>query len=45
MAAALEEVRGGSRGATGLQDVGEAVEEGRVERLVIGAGARRAAAE
>lgn len=35
---ALEEVRGGSRGASGLQDVGEAVEEGRVERLVLGAG-------
>jgi hypothetical protein len=38
VAAALEEVRGGGRGASGLQDVGEAVEEGRVERLVIGAG-------
>jgi stalled ribosome rescue protein Dom34 len=36
--AALEEVRGGSRGASGRQDVGEAIEEGRVERLVIGAG-------
>jgi hypothetical protein len=36
--AALEEVRGGSRGASGVQDVGEAVEEGRVERLVIGNG-------
>jgi hypothetical protein len=37
VAAALEEVRGGGRGASGLQDVGEAVEEGRVERLVIDA--------
>jgi hypothetical protein len=36
--AALEEVRGGSRGASGLQDVGEAVAEGRVERLVMDAG-------
>ena len=36
--AALEEARGGSRGATGLQDVGEAVAEGRVERLVLDAG-------
>jgi hypothetical protein len=35
---ALEEVRGGSRGASGLQDVGEAVAEGRVERLVMDAG-------
>jgi hypothetical protein len=35
--AALEEVRGGGRGASGVQDVGEAVEEGRVERLVIDA--------
>jgi hypothetical protein len=35
---ALEEVRGGSRGAGGLQDVGEAVAEGRVERLVLDAG-------
>jgi len=34
----LEEVRGGSRGASGPQDVGEATAEGRVERLVIGAG-------
>jgi hypothetical protein len=41
--AALEEVRGGSRGAAGLQDVGEAVEEGRVERLVIDAGLGSAA--
>ncbi|MBS1892770.1 MAG: hypothetical protein JST59_15850 [Actinobacteria bacterium] len=38
VAAVLEEVRGGSRGASGPQDVGEATEEGRVERLVIGAG-------
>ncbi len=35
---ALEEVRGGGRGASGVQDVGEAVEEGRVEQLVIDAG-------
>src|SRR6185312_11701960 len=35
--AALEETRGGSRGATGPQDVGEAVAEGRVERLVMDA--------
>ena len=35
--AALEEVRGGGRGASGRQDVAEAVEEGRVERLVIDA--------
>jgi hypothetical protein len=35
---AMEEVRGGSRGASGLQDVGEAVTEGRVERLVLDAG-------
>jgi hypothetical protein len=38
VAKALEEVRGGSRGASGLQDVGEAVAEGRVERLVLDAG-------
>ncbi|MFT3863067.1 MAG: VLRF1 family aeRF1-type release factor [Solirubrobacterales bacterium] len=37
VAATLEEARGGSRGATGRQDVGEAVEEGRVERLVLDA--------
>ncbi len=37
VAAALEEARGGSRGATGLQDVTEAVGEGRVERLVMSA--------
>jgi hypothetical protein len=36
VAKALEEVRGGSRGAGGPGDVGEAVEEGRVERLVLG---------
>ncbi len=36
VAKALEEARGGSRGATGLQEVGEAVTEGRVERLVLG---------
>jgi hypothetical protein len=34
----LEEARGGSRGASGLQDVGEATAEGRVERLIISAG-------
>ena len=45
VAAALEEARGGSRGATGLQEVGEATEEGRVERLVLGAGLEDAAAE
>jgi hypothetical protein len=39
----LEEVRGGGRGASGRQDIGEAVEEGRVERLVIGAGLGAAA--
>ncbi len=38
VAAVLEEVRGGGRGAAGLQDVGEASGEGRIERLVIGAG-------
>lgn len=38
VAAALEEVRGGGRGAGGRQDVGEAIEEGRVERLVMDAG-------
>jgi hypothetical protein len=37
VAATLEEVRGGGRGASGLQDVGEAVAEGRVERLVLSA--------
>jgi hypothetical protein len=40
---AMEEVRGGSRGAAGPQDVGEATDEGRVERLVIGAGLGAAA--
>jgi hypothetical protein len=45
VAATLEEARGGSRGATGLQEIGEAVEEGRVERLVLGAGIDPAAAE
>ena len=38
VAAAFEEARGGSRGATGRQDVGEATEEGRIERLVLSAG-------
>jgi hypothetical protein len=37
VAEVLEEARGGSRGASGLQDVGEAVAEGRVERLVLDA--------
>jgi hypothetical protein len=41
--AALEEVRGGGRGASGVQDVGEAVAEGRVERLVLDAGLGAAA--
>jgi hypothetical protein len=36
--AALEEARGGSRGATGRQEIGEAVAAGRVERLVLDAG-------
>jgi hypothetical protein len=35
---ALEEARGGSRGAAGRQDVAEALSEGRVERLVLDAG-------
>jgi hypothetical protein len=35
---AMEEVRGGGKGAGGLQDVTEAVGEGRVERLVMSAG-------
>jgi hypothetical protein len=35
--AILEEARGGSRGATGRQEIGEAVAEGRVERLVLDA--------
>jgi stalled ribosome rescue protein Dom34 len=39
----LDVVRGGGRGASGRQDIGEAVEEGRVERLVIGAGLGAAA--
>lgn len=43
VAEVLEEARGGSRGATGLQDVGEAVAEGRVERLVMDAGLGTAA--
>lgn len=38
VAEVMEEARGGSRGASGLQDVGEAVAEGRVERLVMDAG-------
>lgn len=44
VAKVLEEVRGGGRGAGGPQDVGEAVAEGRVERLVVDAG-RGAATE
>jgi hypothetical protein len=35
---ALEEARGGSRGAAGRQDVAEALAEGRVEHLVMDAG-------
>lgn len=35
--ATLEEARGGSRGATGLQETREAIAEGRVERLVFDA--------
>jgi hypothetical protein len=35
---ALEEARGGSRGAAGPQEVAEALEEGRVEQLVLDAG-------
>jgi Bacterial archaeo-eukaryotic release factor family 10 len=38
VAAILEEARGGSRGATGRQETGEAATEGRIERLVIDAG-------
>jgi hypothetical protein len=38
VAATLEEARGGSRGATGRQEIGEAVAAGRVERLVLDAG-------
>ena len=38
VAATMEEVRGGSRGAAGRSDVGKAVEEGRVERLVLDTG-------
>jgi hypothetical protein len=34
----LEEARGGSRGATGRQEIGEALAEGRVEHLVFDAG-------
>jgi hypothetical protein len=37
VAKAIEEVRGGGKGAGGLQDVTEAVGEGRVERLVMSA--------
>jgi Bacterial archaeo-eukaryotic release factor family 10 len=35
---ALEEARGGSRGAAGVQEVGETLAEGRVESLVLDAG-------
>lgn len=35
---ALDEARGGSRGAAGLQETAAALEEGRVERLVLDAG-------
>jgi hypothetical protein len=45
VAATLEEARGGSRGATGLQEVGEAAAEGRVERLVLGVDVEATAAE
>lgn len=45
VAKALEEVRGGGRGASGPQEVGEAIEEGRVERLVIDARRGATAAE
>jgi stalled ribosome rescue protein Dom34 len=41
----MEEVRGGSRGAAGLNDVGEAVGEGRVERLVMDTGLGAASEE
>lgn len=34
---ALEEARGGSRGAVGLQEIGEALVEGRVDHLVLDA--------
>jgi Bacterial archaeo-eukaryotic release factor family 10 len=45
VAAALEEARGGSRGATGRQEVGAAVTEGRVERLVLDSAALGGEAE
>ncbi|MCW2980982.1 MAG: hypothetical protein JWO14_2709, partial [Solirubrobacterales bacterium] len=45
VAATMEEVRGGSRGAAGLNDVGEAVGEGRVERLVLDTGLGAASEE
>jgi hypothetical protein len=45
VAAVLEEVRGGGRGAAGPQDVGEASGEGRIERLVISAGLGAASEE
>jgi hypothetical protein len=38
VAEVLEEARGGSRGATGRQEIGEALVEGRVEHLVFDAG-------
>jgi hypothetical protein len=45
VAATMEEVRGGSRGAAGRNDVGEAVGEGRVERLVLDNGLGAASEE
>jgi hypothetical protein len=38
VARALDEARGGSRGAAGLQETGEALTEGRVDHLVFDAG-------
>lgn len=42
---AMAEVRGGSRGAGGLQETAEALVEGRVDHLVLDAGIDRAGAE
>lgn len=42
---AMAEVKGGSRGAAGSQEVGEALVEGRVDHLVLDAGIDRAEAE
>lgn len=41
----IAEVKGGSRGAAGSQEVGEALAEGRVDHLVLDAGVDRAEAE